>query len=501
MNDEAIEIRRLIAKIENQLYSGSANAELCQRAELARFIIHEPLYSVVLGIEEIEKLLQDMAKENGRIHAEAQRELAKFQKELAAFKKNSNAWKSFRSGGKRNTFENDFINRTPCFDLGSYQSTKLFDMATSEDLARAAQDILGILQREWTIGPYFVPLSPSNKIPERLDDLNIAFSGLSGLAYQHFLQCIQILSRGREDRNTLDIVDKYTYTFDLFRAASQLALEIKDAWTPSLILVSIVAAHELRPTNLLGVRIGSTGMHGPDRLKAKLTVGKLIGDLSQYSLDDALTLADLTIESTTFSRSQVLYAHEHNPEALARLIERWHLEKHPLDRDIVAQAHLFRGEKAQANEILRAAKHDLQTAQSRRLLSGRGEYFVKRDFEHMDDIYLARLSRTLALFDPEEALQWCDEITTPVIHNSIVLHIFQNNPSINSMTNIKSELWQVVADPGFVVTDFWMPAYELHHLPFLRVYPEFPAERWGDLSKDHLTVRREISGLLLESSQ
>ena len=368
-------------------------------------------------------------------------------------------------------------------------------MATSEDLAEAAQDILGILQREWTIGPYFVPLSPCIKIPGRLDDLNIVFSRWYDLAYQHFLRCIQILSRGREDLGIRSIWSGMTpRTFDLFRAASQLALEIKDAWAPPLIRVSIVAAHELRTA-------GSTGMHGPDRLKAKLAVGKLIGDLSQYSLDDALTLVDLTIESATFSRSQVLYAQEHNPEALARLIERWHLKEHPLDRDIVAQAHLFRGEKAQAHDILRAAKRDLQTAQSRCYESGRGEYFVKSYSEHLEDIYLARLSRTLALLDPEEALQWCGEITTRAIRNSTILHIFQNNPAINSMTGLKSELRQAAADPGFNVTDFWMPAYELHYLPFLRIYPEFPAERWEDLSKDHLTVRRDISGLLSESSQ
>jgi hypothetical protein len=467
MKNEVIEIRRLIAKAANYISSASKDQDFIQKAQRARSMVHENAdpRTVLLGVRHLENLLEMMEKNNLKgtenLHTE-----------LKLFKENSIAVRESQTNSRDDQFSSAFDSLFGGFvGVGAAE----IDETVTPEIIQSAQNILAEFQLNWEIGPYQMPMHPEIETPPKAERENL-FAAWSDSAYLHVRQCIEIFSCIDESFRTQNFFSIDDQSFKIIALASQLALEAKDAWAPPFIRLLIVAAQELR-------RGGSSGMHGPERLAAKLRVGKLIGELSQYDLQNALFLADLTIESISFSRAQILYANEHHPEVLHMLTDRWRQDKHPLYGDIIAQGYTFLGEQSQAYEVLKAAKEHLHTAQDRNYSTERGEYFVKRYTEHLEDIYLARLCRTMAMINCAEGLSWCDEIATPNIRIAGYLSIFWSAANKNGFQADWriGEIKRIIMDSGFMLDDFWLPVYQLKQLPYLKYYPDFPAERWRDL--------------------
>ncbi len=483
MNDEVIEIRRLIAKAAHYISSYSENRDFVQRAKRARTMVHENSdpRTVLLGIRQLEGLLQEMDKNKIR-------GVKNLRTELDLFKGNSNAFQDSKT-----TPSEDRIGDALGSLFGGFVGVgpAEIDETVTPEYIQSAQNIFDNFRVNWRIGPYQMPLHPEIETAPK-SDLVRFFSRWSDSSYQHARQCIELLGYIDENLRTQhSLFGIDAQNFNILAIACQLALETRDKWSPALVRLLIVAAQELRGC-------GSSGMHGPKRLAAKLRVGKLIGALSQYDLANALWLADMTIESVSFSRAQILYANENDPESIKELVNRWQKDEHPLYGDIVAQGHVFLGELSSARDVLKHAKAHLHSAQNRNYSSDRGEYFVKRYPEHLEDIYLARLCRTMALVDREVAFAWSDEIATPNIRIAGYLHLvwlaIDHEASCGSWR--LNDIQQWIQDGGFSLDDFWLPAYQLDQLPYLKYYPDFPAERWNDLLENPFKSTEMIMALI-----
>lgn len=252
-----------------------------------------------------------------------------------------------------------------------------------------------------------------------------------------------------------------------------------------LIRSLIVAAQELR----VG---GSTGLHGAARLCAKLIVGKLIGDLSAFDFEAAITLADLTIESVTFPRSQILYQSQNEPDRLEVLAKRWGDSPHPARLDIVAQAFCFSREVKKGLETLMRAKQHLETDRTRCYSGARGDYDVRTYSGVLADVYLARLARSLSRIDLDAAFEWSDEIQSPVV--KLGCQICCLNEARTDPAKIRRHMARVAGEVNEscrLAEQVSIPGFEVQTLACTSPYPDFPAERWEDLTVQNLPTAQE----------
>lgn len=442
---ELAEIRRLLAKAEGLICLKSNDERFCEQAKFSRNLVHDTPdpNNVKRGVGILTNLLKQMKE----------RKLSGFERlnrELLQFQRRSHL-------------------------MSEFGPLLVFDDVTNADLTEVAANILISLHNDWRIGPHFMPIHKSDKLSG--PDLERAFSKWYDFAYSHAVVCVRRLV-GLKTNSFAGPRTKDIDAFDKLRAACELALVKRDVWAPALIRCLIVAAHELR----LGA---STGSHGPARLRAKLIAGRLIGRLSAYDLDGAAELSDLTIESRSFSRSQILYEQEKNPKNLTALVKRWSRKnEHPMRLDVIAQGLIFAKQFSEAKKVLAAGKHILLTGKDRSYSSYRGEYYERTYTGLLADIYLARLARTLSQIDTEEALKWCEEISAPVIKLACWLYTLQNRDTSEGRQVAKEteRLNKFASEHNLLAENLCLPAYELEHLATIRVYPDFPPERWCDLT-------------------
>ena len=305
IEEEVKEIRQLLAKAENIICSNPEDLEFCQRAKTLRMVVHDTpdANNVKFGVETLEKLLQQMQE----------RKIEGFEnlkKEFSHFKNRSRVLKVLETENKHSeTYKSPLISHKRSF----FQEPPLeFEDIVDDRLIQQANHILVELRNNWEIGPHFMPFQEDIETPFHMD-LEHVFSQWYGYTYRHARNCVRELV-GLDTNPFFGPTSGDINAFNTLRAACEIALRREDKWAAPLIRCTIVAAQELR-------RGGSTGLHGHERLRAKLIVGAMIGSLSRFDLESAIKLADLTIESISFSRSQILYEQENHPEALERLIK------------------------------------------------------------------------------------------------------------------------------------------------------------------------------------
>lgn len=446
IREEIGEVRRLLAKAETLVCLTPHAGGLCDQAKSLRALVHDTPDpdNVKHGVRMLTDLLRQVRER--RISG-----FERLNRELLQFTRRSHV-------------------------LSEFGPLRAFEDVTNAELTEAAANILIGLHNDWKIGPHFMPIHKDEKLSG--PNLEHVFSQWYDFAYSHAAVCVRRLV-GLETNSFKGPTAKDIEAFDTLRAACELALVKRDVWGPALIRCLIVAAHELR----VG---GSTGRHGPARLRAKLIAGSLIGRLSAYDLDGAAELADLTIESISFSRSQILYEQEHNPENLMALVKRWSKKsEHPMRLDVTAQALIFARKFSKAKEILAAGKRMLLKGKNRCYSSDRGEYYERTYTGLLADIYLARLVRTLSQLDAEEALGWCEGISGPIIRLTCRLYVLQNGDKLGGR-QVAEEIDRLnyfAEEHGLRRKNLSLPAYELEHLATIQFYPDFPPERWHELTE------------------
>lgn len=479
IQQEIAEVRRLLIRAETIICSNPDEHDLCQGAKVSRQLVHDTLDSnnVKRGVELLNELVSIMKKRQIE-------QTDSLEKEIASFAKHSECFRAATSGAEGTTIAANFASLASSalseFFPGQphTQIGPAFDNPRAPTILNEASEILAELRRNWSVGPYYVPLKGRIAEAERRR-YEYSFSAWSDSAWSAARACLRELV-GLDTNPFFGPTLNSIYAFDTLRAACNLALADEDDWAAPLIRCLIAAAHELRQGS-------STGRHGSERLRAKLIVGRLIGELSRFDFQASLTLADLTVESVSFSRSQVLYEHATHPDALRTLIEVWSKETHPVRLDVLAQAFVFAGEQRSARDTLKVGKKLLRKDQTQHSVSSRTEHWEwseKKYSVYLQEIYFARLARTLSLLDIRDALKWSEQISLPPVSLGCRLWCLTHGAAVSPalLSAASATTRQFAEKHGLQRDDVSLVSSELSTLPFTRFYPDFPAEQWEELT-------------------
>jgi hypothetical protein len=479
---EITELRRLVTVAEYLFCADSDKEKLCERARTLRTVIHStPDPRVVIhGFNELTKLVTDAMKQ---YPVDA---LVSIQSELDTFKRNSPIFNLF-DAGHQIISPGVYGARGPELDHSP-------DLSTNHE----AERLLAALASDWQIGPDFMLINTKSVRLSRLQQMGLMLvraavkprallrTVLSESVYRYVCSCNQKLV-GMSF--SIAPTEENIRAFDVLRCACVKAIACRSEWVPPLILCLTVAAHELR-------RGSSTGFHGVERLRAKLIVGHLIGELSQWDINAALCLADSTIESVSFSRSQILYQHENSERNLRKLVRRWYESDHPGCLDVTCQTLIFLGKRKDARNELERAKSFLLSPNPNAGSTYHQEYHERI----VADVYLGRLARTLSLIDIEEGMKWSTEVASPALSLGCQLSCL-----IQGEVTSKSTLDRLIASVkdfarrnGLLMQNVAVAAFEMVHFPSARRYPEFPAERWDDIMNQQPLICDEDSQFPLE---
>jgi hypothetical protein len=490
---EIAEIRKLVVEVEHAVCFSEISAELCDEAKRARQIIHDTPdpFNVQRGLKELEELLDAMKG----LDIPEEKHLREATDSLASRSVSVHLAKLL-SSDERDVSPKEKMNLVVSLMQRPATAVPLvFEDIDTPELRTQAYDILTKLDAEWEIGPHFMPVQSTIDTP--FPEETFRYAG--GSSYNYAENMVRKLV-GLDANSFFGPSSKDLQKFNLMRTACELALEDKNVWAASLIRCTAVAAHELR-------RGASTGLHGPERLQAKLVVGKLTGQLATYNLLQAVELADLNIESATFSWGQVLEAVKSDTDSLEYLCDAWEKATHPMHSDILARAFLWRGQTQRANVILEQARKELFNRKYKRSSFAPGRapkvWYEDRYRGIVRDIYLGRLARTLSIVDSAAALEWCSDITELQVALQNQLEILGTSKDMAGDqlhgrlqdTLDRAEAHNLLDKPASPVM------YALQEMPSQFGYPEFPAERWVDvIGFSTLTIADKIV-LIRESNE
>ena len=295
---ELAEVRSLLQRAENYALVCGEDSPLYKRARLLRDLCHDTPdpNNIKRGVESLDELITEMKlKEISGVE--------QFSKEVALFKKEScvlsNSSDDYFTGMLLEAISHKNSNQQPqtYTDEPSLIGKRLYD----NDIQLAAKDLLLNLEANYTIMSTFILQHGENGAP-------------SSRGYDWYNYVCHVNETLVHGSSNFFSRQSNIRRFLIFQAACEFALSQNNRWAAPLIRSLIVAAQELREG-------GSTGYHGAERLRAKLIVGRLIGELSAFDFEAAITLADSTIESITFSRSQILYQSKNYIFKLNKLIK------------------------------------------------------------------------------------------------------------------------------------------------------------------------------------